>query len=34
VLLDGIIENMGNDPGSGGVCTAAFRGAYFRRVEQ
>ena len=34
VLLDGIIENMGNDPGNGGVCTATFRGAYFRRVEQ
>jgi hypothetical protein len=33
--LDGIIENMGNDPGVGGnKCVAGFRGSYFRRVEQ
>lgn len=34
VLLNGLIENMGNDPGTNGrKCLAAFRGAYFRRVE-
>lgn len=33
VQLAGQIERMGNDPGSGGVCVASFRGAYFRRVE-
>jgi hypothetical protein len=33
LLLDGIIVNMGNDPGNGGVCVAGFRGAYFRRIE-
>ena len=32
--LTGYIYNMGNDPGVGGkTCIAAFRGAYFRRVE-
>ena len=34
VNLIGWIENMGNDPGKdGSKCVAAFRGAYFRRVE-
>jgi hypothetical protein len=33
VLLDGVIRNMGNDPGNGGTCVASFRGAYFRRTE-
>ena len=33
--LDGIVENMGNDPGvDGKKCIAAFRGSYFRRIEQ
>ena len=33
--LDGIIDNMGNDPGVDGKnCVAGFRGSYFRRIEQ
>ena len=32
--LDGIIENMGNDPGvNGNKCVAGFRASYFRRIE-
>ena len=32
--LTGYIYNMGNDPGvAGKKCLAAFRGAYFRRME-
>jgi hypothetical protein len=32
--LTGFILNMGNDPGvDGKSCVAAFRGAYFRRME-
>ena len=34
LALNGWIENMGGDPGRNGLkCLAAFRGAYFRRVE-
>jgi hypothetical protein len=34
LLMSGTIVNMGNDPGVGGkTCVAAFRGAYFRRIE-
>ena len=33
--MTGYIYNMGNDPGvAGKKCVAAFRGAYFRRMEQ